>query len=1158
MNEFRFADPERVHVIWAVLVLTAVLVALELRSSGALDRFISRVLQGRLVARTSRVRRIARAACLGLTMLFLVLALMRPQFGLTFVSTPRVGAEILVCIDVSRSMLAEDVVPNRLERAKAEVRDLLPYLEGDQVGLIAFAGRASIRCPLTPDFSFFRLVLDGVSANSVGRGGTRLEDPIRKAIDAFGGAGDAARAILLVSDGEDHDSLPIEACEFAKERGIQIIAIGFGDEGGSPIMITDPGTGAREQLRDREGEIVRSRLDGETLREMALVTEGVYVPAGTRSLDLEEIYESAIAPLTRGEIESGGRTVRQEAYQWPALAALLSLLVGATVTGRPRGRFASAGALALLAVALVGPASLPHGPIAHAQAPGDPADPDGETELPPRERTTPSGDDEVELVIVPVEETDPDAGLTPREVHNRALLDLGSGDLAAARRRFEDAERESKLDVSLRYRARYHLGWVEVKAALARGNDAEGALEAYRAAADHFRDAIRVQPNAEEARENLEVVLLRIRRIEDALRESSKQGLADRLDALIGRQRDLLAEARSLIERDVADPAAALEEPRRREYRAVAATERQILSDVEALGREAQAERGSIEAVPEEERTPEQGLRSAQLTLLLEHMTRSQERLAQARRTLRRQQGERAARRASTGLSALKRAREQLRDPLQVLDGLLPDARAVATYGAVLLHTESSPPGSTNAVSVPPWVTTGSLAEESVEIEGRVGELAARFRGSASAEVEVDPGDPESAARARLLEQVRRALPHLETATASYSASAAAYDRDAVREGFEESARGLEGLLAARELFLDAKGLIELLWQDVNRVLGLLQGRDGAGGDVRRERIPALAELDARNGERIERLRAMIDREAEDLERGRERASTEPDAGPSTEELDALGVRMDLADTLLERVETAADGASEWFGTAETLEPAQVDLAAGVSSVEPILPPLGELRRLYFTIVEHLRDLARRQQELNDTTADAIALARGVPAQAERHLAPIRPDQTELERIARAIAPALREQGAPVAGAPGGAATPGSPDRGADETAAAFERAAELVDAASGEMSTVLERLFPVAPETVAYDEATAAQAAALEQLLEALRLIEPQEPQPSEDDPSGQQSTEESAGDPDREPRRAPVDPAQLLQAVRDREAKRRAEKQAEGVADPTVERDW
>ena len=119
---------------------------------------------------------------------------MRPQWGLRHVATPRVGAEIMVALDVSRSMLAEDVGPNRLERAKAEIADLLPYLDGDAVGLIAFAGRAAVLSPLTPDFGFLRLVLEGVGPNSAQRGGTRLEEPIRLALEGFGPTRGASRS----------------------------------------------------------------------------------------------------------------------------------------------------------------------------------------------------------------------------------------------------------------------------------------------------------------------------------------------------------------------------------------------------------------------------------------------------------------------------------------------------------------------------------------------------------------------------------------------------------------------------------------------------------------------------------------------------------------------------------------------------------------------------------------------------------------------------------------------------------------------------------------------------------------------------------------------------------------------------------------------------
>lgn len=344
MTGLHFAATHWVHLLWAVLAFIALLAWLEHRGRGDdLDRFVTVPLQSRLVLRTPSLRRALRLVLLGLCGFFITLALMRPQWGGRFVSTPQVGARIMVCLDVSRSMLAEDVVPNRLERAKAELRDLLSYLDGDQVGLIAFAGRAAVLSPLTPDFSFLRLVLDAAGPHSVARGGTRLEEPIRKALAGFrdlGGAGEVSRSILLITDGEDHDSFPLEAARTAAERGVRILAIGFGDEAGSELEVTDPRTGVRTLVRDADGNPVRSRLDGDLLREMALVTGGAYVPAGTGAVDLESIYEHHIAGLTRrGRLAGDGYQVRNDIFQWPLLCALICLLTAVIPMGsRPANR----------------------------------------------------------------------------------------------------------------------------------------------------------------------------------------------------------------------------------------------------------------------------------------------------------------------------------------------------------------------------------------------------------------------------------------------------------------------------------------------------------------------------------------------------------------------------------------------------------------------------------------------------------------------------------------------------------------------------------------------------------------------------------------------------------------------------------------------------
>ncbi len=335
MSGFRFADHYWIHATWIVLAVAVLLIALQLRGRAILDQLVSRFMQLRLVHRTSLWRRIVAIVLLTLSMLLLVLALMRPQWGMTLQQSVRVDTQMMVCLDVSKSMLAEDVAPNRLERAKVELDSLLGLMhDGQQVGLIAFAGKATVLCPMTTDFGFLRLVLNEAEPQSVGLGGTKIGEAIQKAVDGFGQSGDINRLILLITDGEDHDSFPLEAADRAKEKGVRIVAIGFGAETGSKIEVTDPRTGVRTTVKDRDGNDVVSRLDGEMLRDIALRTEGAYIPAGTGALDLESIYRTHIATLMKGNLDTQRRVVRNEAFQWFVLAAIVMLLL-ALLTATP-------------------------------------------------------------------------------------------------------------------------------------------------------------------------------------------------------------------------------------------------------------------------------------------------------------------------------------------------------------------------------------------------------------------------------------------------------------------------------------------------------------------------------------------------------------------------------------------------------------------------------------------------------------------------------------------------------------------------------------------------------------------------------------------------------------------------------------------------------
>jgi Ca-activated chloride channel family protein len=296
-------------------------------------------MQRRLVVRPSVARIAARLGLVALALIAGVLALMRPQArGETVtMSSSRVSADVIVVLDVSKSMLAEDALPNRLERAKAEIGRMARQLRGHRLGLVAFAGRAVLLCPLTPDEAFFDLVLSGVDTRSVSRGGTRIGDAVRLAVKAFP-AGPGPKLIVLITDGEDHESSPVDAAGDARDAGVRIVAVGLGSaEGeGSEIVITDPKTHAKTPMM-HDGVLVHSRLDSATLEEMATTTEGVYVPAGTSALDLEAIVHQHVQPILREEADAAVRVIPAERYPWLVLLAILALVAAAGV-GATAGR----------------------------------------------------------------------------------------------------------------------------------------------------------------------------------------------------------------------------------------------------------------------------------------------------------------------------------------------------------------------------------------------------------------------------------------------------------------------------------------------------------------------------------------------------------------------------------------------------------------------------------------------------------------------------------------------------------------------------------------------------------------------------------------------------------------------------------------------------
>jgi Ca-activated chloride channel family protein len=323
--DWTFVNVQYIHLVWAALGITGLLFGLEVRSRNVLGTFLSPVMQRRLTAQASMSRVGLRLGLLFLAMLAAIVALMRPQArGATeAVSASTPAADVVFVLDTSRSMLAEDTAPNRLARAKAEINQVVARLEGHRVGMVAFAGRAVQVCPLTPDHAFFTTVLSTIDTSSAGRGGTKIGEAIKVALRGFPAGG--AKLIVLITDGDDQDPYSEEAAKAARDAGVKIIAVGLGSETGSQITLTDPQTGAKTTLM-HEGTPVISKLNGEQLRKIALVTEGAYVPAGTSAIDLDSIMESHVQPIVRAAADASIRRIPSERFQWLVLLSLVCLL----------------------------------------------------------------------------------------------------------------------------------------------------------------------------------------------------------------------------------------------------------------------------------------------------------------------------------------------------------------------------------------------------------------------------------------------------------------------------------------------------------------------------------------------------------------------------------------------------------------------------------------------------------------------------------------------------------------------------------------------------------------------------------------------------------------------------------------------------------------
>ncbi len=272
-------------------------------------------------------RRRMQDACYVACLAFVILALAGPKWGYHWQEVHREGIDMFIGLDLSKSMLAEDVKPNRLERARREIGDLLDILPADRIGIIAFSGTSFVSCPLTLDHEVARMFVDDFSVGQIERPGTDIGSVITRALKSFQTGSGNHRAILLISDGEDLEGKGIAAAHKAKEAGIKIFCVGIGTQIGAPIPVADE-EGHKGFLKDREGKTVVSKLGGDSLQKIALDTGGAYLQISGGAFQLASFYKDQIAKMEKGDLGGSRKRVYENRFQWPLSVALLLFVVG--------------------------------------------------------------------------------------------------------------------------------------------------------------------------------------------------------------------------------------------------------------------------------------------------------------------------------------------------------------------------------------------------------------------------------------------------------------------------------------------------------------------------------------------------------------------------------------------------------------------------------------------------------------------------------------------------------------------------------------------------------------------------------------------------------------------------------------------------------------
>jgi len=324
MEMFRFAH---IEYLWGLLIIPLLFLFFiwsRISRQRALKRFGNEQTIKELMPFASKSRPAFKFFILMLALAFFITGAARPQFGSKLKKVKREGIELIIALDVSNSMMAEDIQPNRLERAKRAIARLVDRLKNDKIGLIVFAGEAYVQLPITSDYNSAKLFLNSVNTQIVPTQGTAIGTAINMGIRSFTPEGDANKAIIVITDGENHEDNAVTAAQDAVENGIIVHTIGMGLPQGSPIPVVR--NGQKDYLKDREGNVVVTKLDEAMLEKIASAGNGIYVRANNAQVGLNTLFDE-INKMEKEEIESLVYSEYDDQFQYFYAAGLLLLLL---------------------------------------------------------------------------------------------------------------------------------------------------------------------------------------------------------------------------------------------------------------------------------------------------------------------------------------------------------------------------------------------------------------------------------------------------------------------------------------------------------------------------------------------------------------------------------------------------------------------------------------------------------------------------------------------------------------------------------------------------------------------------------------------------------------------------------------------------------------